>query len=310
MAQQDKLTITKAAIARLADCGDPRFKEVMTALIGHLHDFVREVDLTEEEWAAAIGFLTDTGRKCDERRQEFILLSDTLGVSMLAVILAQARASAAAGATEATVKGPFYREGAPAMPLGADIAAGVPGEPALYRGRVLDPKGKPIAGATIDVWSSDANGFYDVQLGEAMAARARFVSDEEGRYWFWSIRPTHYPVPTDGPVGRMLRAMGRHAFRPAHMHFMVQAPGYAPLVTHVFDRKSKYLDSDAVFGVRDSLIADFKKHKPGEAPDGQHVATTYYTLDFDLSLSRALSPGKRTRAPKKASKRRVVRRKA
>jgi hydroxyquinol 1,2-dioxygenase len=288
MAQQDKLTITDAAIARLAECGDARFREVMTALIRHLHDFVRDVDLTEEEWAAAIGFLTDTGKMCDQRRQEFILLSDTLGVSMLTVMLAQARGAATKDATEATVKGPFYREGAPVMPLGADIAAGVPGEPALYRGRVLDPAGKPIAGATIDVWSSDANGFYDVQLGEAMAARARFVSDDRGRYWFWSIRPTHYPVPTDGPVGRMLRAMGRHAYRPAHMHFMVQAPGHAPLVTHVFDRKSKYLDSDAVFGVRQSLIGDFKKHKPGEAPDGQHVATPYYTLDFDLRLAPAV----------------------
>ena len=299
MAQQDKLTITKAAIARLAESADPRFREVMTALIRHLHDFVREVDLTEEEWAAAIGFLTDTGRKCDERRQEFILLSDTLGVSMLTVMLAQARAGATKVATEATVKGPFHREGAPAMPLGADIAAGVPGDPALYRGRVLDPKGKPVAGATIDVWSSDANGFYDVQLGDAMAARARFVTDDRGRYWFWSIRPTHYPVPTDGPVGRMLRAMGRHAYRPAHMHFMVQAAGYAPLVTHVFDRKSKYLDSDAVFGVRDSLIADFKKHKAGEAPDGQHVATPYYTLDFDLRLSPI---GKPVRKRKEARK--------
>ena len=286
MAQQDKLTITSAAIARLAESSDPRFREIMAALIRHLHDFVREVDLSEEEWAEAIGFLTDTGKKCDERRQEFILLSDTLGISMLTVMLAQARAAAAHGATEATVKGPFYREGAPVMALGSDIAAGVPGEPALYRGHVLDSGGKPIAGAIIDVWSSDANGFYDVQLGEAMSARGRFMSDDRGRYWFWSIRPAHYPVPTDGPVGRMLRAMGRHAFRPAHMHFMVQAEGHAPLVTHVFDRKSKYLDSDAVFGVRDSLIADFKKHRAGEAPDGQHVATAYYTLDFDLVLSK------------------------
>jgi hydroxyquinol 1,2-dioxygenase len=270
---------------------------VMTALIRHLHDFAREVDLTEEEWINAIGFLTDTGKMCDARRQEFILLSDTLGVSMLTVMLAQARGGAAKDATEATVQGPFYREGAPELPLGADIAQGVAGEPALYRGRVLDEKGKPVAGAIIDVWSSDARGFYDVQVGEAMMARGRFVSDERGRYWFWSIRPTHYPVPTDGPVGRMLRAMGRHAFRPAHMHFMVNAKGYAPLVTHVFDRKSKYLDSDAVFGVRASLIGDFTKHKPGEAPDGQHVATPYYTLDFDLRLTRK-------------SKRRVVRRKA
>jgi hydroxyquinol 1,2-dioxygenase len=275
----------------------------MTALIRHLHDFAREVDLTEEEWLAAVGFLTDTGKMCDARRQEFILLSDTLGLSMLTVILAQARGAAAADATEATVMGPFYREGAPELPLGSDIAFGVAGEPALYRGRILDEKGKPVAGAIIDVWSSDARGFYDVQVGEAMLARGRFVSDARGRYWFWSIRPTHYPVPTDGPVGRMLRAMGRHAFRPAHMHFRVEAKGFAPLVTHVFDRKSKYLDSDAVFGVRDSLIADFKKHKPGEAPDGQHVATPYYTLDFDLRLSRSGERPRQAAAKRRTRKR-------
>ncbi len=298
MAEQDKLTITKAAVARLADCDDPRFRKVMTALIRHLHDFVREVDLTEEEWIAAIDFLTDTGKMCSDRRQEFILLSDTLGVSMLAVMLAQSRGRAAKGATEATVKGPFHREGAPEVPLGADIAEGVAGEPALYRGRVLGPKGEPVAGATIDVWSSDARGFYDVQVGEAMMARARFTSDDKGRYWFWSIRPTHYPVPTDGPVGRMLRAMGRHAYRPAHMHFMVHARGYVPLTTHVFDRKSKYLDSDAVFGVRSSLIADFRKHKAGEAPDGQHVGTPYYTVDFDLRLAAQAKTRKhRSRKP-------------
>jgi hydroxyquinol 1,2-dioxygenase len=275
----------------------PRLAEVLQAAVRHLHAFVEETHLTRDEWLAGIQFLTAVGHMCDDVRQEFILLSDTLGVSMLTVMLAQARGGAAKDATEATVQGPFYREGAPELPLGADIAQGVAGEPALYRGRVLDEKGKPVAGAIIDVWSSDARGFYDVQVGEAMMARGRFVSDERGRYWFWSIRPTHYPVPTDGPVGRMLRAMGRHAFRPAHMHFMVNAKGYAPLVTHVFDRKSKYLDSDAVFGVRASLIGDFTKHKPGEAPDGQHVATPYYTLDFDLRLTRK-------------SKRRVVRRKA
>jgi hydroxyquinol 1,2-dioxygenase len=288
MSEQDKLTITRAAIGRLAGCRDARFKRVMGSLIRHLHDFVREVDLTEEEWLTAVEFLTDTGKMCTGRRQEFILLSDTLGVSMLTVMLAQSRATrarASKGATEATVQGPFFWEGAPEMPLGADIGSGVAGEPALYRGRVTSTRGTPIAGALIDVWSVDAGGLYDMQTGEEMRARARFKSDREGRYSFWSVRPAHYPVPTDGPVGRMLRAMGRHAYRPAHVHFMVRAKGYALLVTHVFDSRSKYLDSDAVFGVRDSLIGKFTRHAAGTAPDGRRLSGPYYTVDFDLSLA-------------------------
>ena len=281
--------ITRAAIGRLARAKDPRFKRVMTSLIRHLHAFVEDVDLTEKEWITAIEFLTDTGKKCDARRQEFILLSDTLGVSMLVVMLAQGRANRGRtkGATEATVQGPFYWEGAPEMPLGADIANGVEGEPALYRGRITGARGKPVAGAQIDVWSVDGGGLYDMQTGEEMRARARFRSDRDGRYSFWSVRPRHYPVPTDGPVGRMLHAMGRHAFRPAHVHFMVKAKGYSPLITHVFDSKSKYLDSDAVFGVRESLVADFRKRRPGKAPDGRVMTKPYYTVDFDIRLAKA-----------------------
>ena len=287
MSEQDKLTITKAVIGRLADCKDARFRKVLTSLIGHLHDFVREVDLTEEEWFTAIQFLTDTGRMCSGKRQEFILLSDTLGVSMLVVMLAQARATRGRSpqSTEATVQGPFFWEGAPAMALGADIANGVAGEPTLYRGRVSGPKGRSIAGASIDVWSVDGGGLYDMQTGEEMRARAKFRSDDEGRYWFWSIRPKHYPVPTDGPVGSMLGAMGRHAYRPAHIHLRVRADGYAPLTTHVFDSRSRYLHSDAVFGVRDSLIGEFRKHAAGTAPDGRRMSKPYYTVDFDLRLA-------------------------
>ncbi|HET9579342.1 MAG TPA: dioxygenase [Usitatibacter sp.] len=309
MAEQDRLSITRAAIDRLDDCTDLRFRRVMTALIRHLHDFVREVDLTEDEWLTAIRFLTDTGRMCDERRQEFILLSDTLGASMLTVMLAQSRGRRRTRTTDATVMGPFFREGAPILPLGADISEGVEGEPALYRGRILDEQGRPIAGAAIDVWSSDAKGFYDVQVGEAMKARARFTSDDQGRYRFWSVRPAHYPIPTDGPVGRMLRAMGRHAWRPAHMHFMVRAPGHAPLVTHIFDANSPYLDSDAVFGVRDSLIVDFERHEPGRAPDGRSMERPYCTVDFDVRLAAVLPRRKEktmaTTKQRKAAKRNV-----
>src|SRR5215470_2798880 len=274
------MDITRAAVGRLANAKDARFRRVMTSFIRHLHDFVEDVDLTEEEWMTAIQFLTDTGKTCDARRQEFILLSDTLGVSMLVVMLAQRRTSRgrAKGATEATVQGPFYWEGAPEMPLGTDISNGVEGEPAFYRGRITDAKGQPVKGAQIDVWSVDGGGLYDMQTGSEMRARARFRSDRDGRYAFWSVRPKHYPVPTDGPVGRMLRAMGRHAFRPAHVHFMVKAKGHEPLVTHVFDSKSKFLDSDAVFGVRESLIADFHKRKAGVAPDGRAMARPFYTV--------------------------------
>ena len=299
MSQQDKLTITKAAIGRLANAKDARFKRVMTSLIRHLHDFVRDVDLTEDEWMAAIEFLTDTGKTCSGRRQEFILLSDTLGVSMLAVMLAQARAAGKEG-TEATVQGPFFWEGAPEMALGSDIANGVVGEPAYYSGRVLDAKGKPIAGAMIDVWSVDASGLYDMQSGETMRARAKLRSGRDGRYSFWSVRPTDYPVPTDGPVGRMLRAMGRHAMRPAHMHFMVRAEGHRPLITHVFDSRSKYLDSDAVFGVRDSLITNFRKHKPGKAPDGKMLDRPFYTVEFDVRLQSAEKRSGAAKRPVKA----------
>jgi hydroxyquinol 1,2-dioxygenase len=290
MAEQDKLTITRAAIGRLAHAKDARFRRVMTSLIRHLHDFARDVDLTEEEWMAAIGFLTDTGKMCTGKRQEFILLSDTLGVSMLTVMLAQARGGK--GATEATVQGPFFWEGAPEMALGSDIANGVVGEPAYYSGRVLDAKGKPLGGAVIDVWSVDAGGLYDMQTGETMRARAKLRTDRDGRYSFWSVRPADYPVPTDGPVGRMLRAMGRHAMRPAHMHFMVRAEGHRPLITHVFDSRSKYLDSDAVFGVRDSLVTDFRRHKPGNAPDGKALDRPFYTVEFDVRLQ---PPAKRAR---------------
>jgi len=298
MAEQDKLTITRAAIGRLAHAKDARFRRVMTSLIRHLHDFARDVDLTEEEWMAAIGFLTDTGKMCTGKRQEFILLSDTLGVSMLTVMLAQARGGK--GATEATVQGPFFWEGAPEFALGSDIANGVVGEPAYYSGRVLDAKGKPLAGAVIDVWSVDAGGLYDMQTGETMRARAKLRRGRDGRYSFWSVRPADYPVPTDGPVGRMLRAMGRHAMRPAHMHFMVRAAGHRPLVTHVFDSRSKYLDSDAVFGVRDSLVTDFRKHKPGKAPDGRTLDRPFYTVEFDVRLQS--SAPKRAPAAKKPAK--------
>ena len=213
MAQLDAGDITQAVIDRMADCTDERFKTVMTALVKHAHAFLREVEPSEAEWIGAIEFLTAVGKKCDDKRQEFILLSDTLGISMLVVALNQAKAARAlttAGAplpTEATVQGPFYWEGSPEMELGADIGAGMPGEPAYYSGRVTDTRGRPVANCVMDVWSGDGDGIYDMQLGAdaGMRLRARFRTDAQGNYRFWSIRPTFYPVPDDGPVGRGCR---------------------------------------------------------------------------------------------------------
>ena len=284
--------LTKAVLARLEGAADPRFAEVMRSLITHLHAFIREVDLKPDEWMNGIQFLTAVGQTCTDKRQEFILLSDTLGASMMVVMLDQARAMAkeraglrATEATEATVQGPYYWEGAPDLPLGANIAEGVSGEPTFYSGRITDTSGQPLRGALLDLWSGDGDGNYDMQIeGAEMAARARIRTDEQGRYWFWSIRPTYYPVPVDGPVGRMLGGMGRHPNRPGHIHMKVSAPGHVPLTTHLFVANSPYIDSDAVFGVRPSLIVDYEKHPAGQAPDGRVMEQPYWSAHYDFCL--------------------------
>ncbi len=289
--------ITQAVLGRLSADADPRFKEIITAVVKHAHALVKEVDLKPEEWIKAIQFLTAVGHTCDDKRQEFILLSDTLGISMLVVQLDQARRSAKAlldktasmKPTEATVQGPFYWEGAPVLPLGTDIGEGMPGEPAYYSGRVTDTHGKPIANCCLDVWSGDGEGVYDMQMGSdaGMRLRARFHTDADGSYRFWSIKPYYYPVPDDGPVGDMLRAMGRHPNRPGHIHMMVYRDGYVPVTTHLFPHDSPYLDSDAVFGVRDSLIVPFEKHGPGAAPDGRKMDKPFHTAHYDFALAPA-----------------------
>jgi hydroxyquinol 1,2-dioxygenase len=293
MAQLEAQDLAQAVIDRMADCREPRFKEVMTALVRHAHAFVREVQLSPDEWMAAIQFLTATGKMCDEKRQEFILLSDTLGISMLVVAIEQAKGAAALKGrpeaerpTEATVQGPFFWPGAPQLELGADIGQGNPGEPAYYHGRVTDTAGKPVANCVMDVWSGDGEGFYDMQKGPdaGMALRAQFRTDKDGNYRFWSIRPSYYPVPDDGPVGGMLHRMGRHPNRPGHMHMMLNAPGHERLITHIFVSDSPYLDSDAVFGVRDSLVVPFDEHAPGKAPDGRTLDKAFYTAKYDFKL--------------------------
>jgi hydroxyquinol 1,2-dioxygenase len=286
MREFDENSITWAVIARLAETDDPRFKRVMTSLITHLHDFVRDVELTEAEWFTAIEFLTDVGRTCTGKRQEFILLSDTLGVSVLVITLNH---PADNGSAEATVQGPFYWEGAPDLPRGSNLAEGVKGEPTFYSGRVLGVDGRPLQNALLDIWSGDGEGNYDMQIPDepGMKARGRIRTDEEGRYWFRSIRPTFYPVPTDGPVGRMLRKMGRHPYRPGHIHMIVSAAGHLPVTTHLFVAGSEYLDSDAVFGMKESLVVRFERHPPGISPDGARLDTAFYTVSYDFRLRPA-----------------------
>jgi hydroxyquinol 1,2-dioxygenase len=284
--KQDKLT--QDVVDAFAKTPDPRLRQLMTALVKHIHAFAREVDLRPEEWMAGLEFLNATGQISTEKRPEFILLSDTLGLSMMIVSLAQARASGTVkGATEATVQGPFYWPGAPDLPLGSDIGEGVPGEPSLYMGRVTDIDGGPLAGALLDVWSGDGDGKYDVQLSNepTMKARGRFRTDSEGRYWFWSIRPSYYPIPDDGPVGDMLRATNRSIQRPGHIHMQVSAPGHVMLTTHVFVAGSPYIDEDAVFGKRDSLVVEFDAHRPGKAVDGREMKVPYHSASFDFRLA-------------------------
>lgn len=267
----DEHTITDAVVGRLADCDSPRLKEILGALVRHLHDFAREVRLTQAEWLEGIRFLTATGQMCDDKRQEFILLSDTLGLSMLTVAMNQAKP---AGATEATVFGPFHVDDAPRLRSGADIAAGAPGAPLQVDVHIVSTDGSPIAGAEVDVWQADEDGLYDVQVPglEHRRARGVFRSDSSGCVSFRSIVPTAYPIPTDGPVGRMLVASGRHPWRPAHLHFLIEAPGHETLITHLFRDGDPYLDSDVVFGVRSSLVVPMPLH------EGRNGEPAYFTL--------------------------------
>ena len=275
--------LTDAVIARLSADADPRFRRVMQSLIRHVHDFVREVELTEDEWFEAIRFLTATGQKCDDKRQEFILLSDVLGVSMLVDAINHRSAD---GSTETTVLGPFFVHGAPEIENGGDMAAGWKGEPTYVSGRVLSTSGRPLAGALLDLWQSNSEGSYDVQLADAggRQLRAKLRTDSSGRFHFRTILPTSYPVPTDGPVGLVLDRMGRHPMRPAHLHFMVSAPGYETVVTHLFVKGDPYLDSDVVFGVKESLIVDFKRNQSESEARKLGLKAPFHSASYDFVL--------------------------
>ncbi len=284
----DENTITAEAFRRLEDTPDPRLHEIMKALTKHLHDFAREVKLTEDEWMTGIQFLTAAGHMSTGSRQEFILLSDTLGLSQLVVAQSHSRPKEV---SEQTVLGPFHVEGAPKFPShGAEIAKGSVGDPLLVTARVVDADGKPVEGAVVDVWHAGADGFYDVQdpawkLDESRL-RGVFPTDADGRFSYWTILPLYYPIPTDGPVGEMIRATKRHPYRPAHIHYRITHAGFDPLVTHIFVDGDEYLDSDCVFGVRSSCIGHYPKQEAGTAPDGSKQAKPFYTNDSTFVLER------------------------
>lgn len=286
MRNLDEDNITQAVLARLVDMPDNRLKTIVTSLVQHLHAFARETKLTEEEWMQGIEFLTATGHQCSGQRQEFILLSDTLGLSQLVVAQNHSRP---AGFTEQTVFGPFHVEGAPEQNNGDDVARGASGEPLWFNALVKDSDGRPVEDARVDIWQADADGFYDVQDAgwspDNTKLRGVFRTDTQGRVSGRSVLPKSYPIPMDGPVGAMITATHRHPMRPAHMHFMIQKPGFERLVTHVFVDGDDYLDSDVVFGVRSSCIGDYVRHDSGAAPDGSEPGGPFYTLDFEFKLN-------------------------
>jgi hydroxyquinol 1,2-dioxygenase len=276
--------LTDEVVRSFDHAGSPRTRELLQGLVRHLHAYARDVRLTESEWERAIDFLTRTGHLTDDRRQEFILLSDVLGLSMLTIGI---NAPADPAATEPTVFGPFFVHDAPEIQYGGDVAQGAPGEPCWVEGQVTDTEGTPLAGAVIEVWEADEDGFYDVQYDDGRTSgRARMRADQEGRYGFWSVKPAPYPIPGDGPVGELLDAAARSPMRPAHIHFMVAAPGHRTLVTHVFAAGGPHLDDDAVFGVKESLIREFAEQPAGEGPAGRALGDRWFKLVFDVRLAQ------------------------
>ncbi|MGU3431954.1 dioxygenase [Actinomycetes bacterium M1A6_2h] len=277
--------LTDKVVDSFSGSPDPRLRRVLGSLTEHLHAFIRDVRLTQQEWNTAIEFLTDVGHITDDKRQEFILLSDVFGASMQTVTVNN---EAIAGETESTVFGPFFVDEAPAVALGGDISGGAPGQPCWVEGTVTDIDGDPVPDARIDVWEADDDGFYDVQYADGrVAARGHLFSDHEGRFRFWGLTPTPYPIPFDGPVGRMLDAVGRSPMRASHLHFMVAAKHKRTLITHIFVRGDDLLDRDSVFGVKDSLIKDFvEQTAETPTPDGRDLGGREWSrVEFDIVLA-------------------------
>ncbi|WP_432207864.1 intradiol ring-cleavage dioxygenase [Burkholderia pyrrocinia] len=273
--------------ARMGEPADPRLKHVMSVLVRHLHAAVKEIEPTHEEWFAAIRFLTETGQMCNKWRQETILLSDILGVSMLVDAINHRRPN---GATPNTILGPFYVANAPAYENGANICLDGKGEPLVVSGRVTNIAGEPVPGAKLEVWQTNDDGFYDVQqkgIQPDSNLRGVFTSDRDGAYAFRSVKPRHYPIPSDGPVGKLLGAMGRHPNRAAHLHFIVTAPGYEPVITHIFTPDCPYLPEDAVFGVKRELIADFRKIDDRDAAQKAGLDAPFWSVTWDFTLAPA-----------------------
>ena len=273
-------------VVRSFASADARLEEILSSLVRHLHAFIREVRLTPDEWSAGIDFLTEAGRITDGRRQEFILLSDVLGASMQTVTV---NAPSNPVATESTVLGPFFAEGSPFARNGEDIARGAPGSPCWVEIETRSESGTPIPGARVDVWGAGDDGLYDVQRsGDEMANRAHFFTDSQGCVRFWGILPSAYPIPADGPVGGLLAAAGRSEMRPAHLHFLITAEGHSPLVTHLFVSGDRYLETDAVFGVRPSLVVDFTEHHATEtAPDGRRLDCAWHSMSHTFVMAEA-----------------------
>ena len=278
--------LTKAVLAQFSGAQDPRLREILLSLTSHLHAFARETSLTCDEWMKGIEFLTRVGHMCTENRQEFILLSDVMGLSMLVDAIGHRGDQKV---SESTVLGPFFVESAPEIPLDVDIGAGHPGTPLHISVTVADSNGQPLPQAEVIVWHTDEDGLYDIQHSgdRGLFLRGRFRTDQNGELRFWTIVPPPYPIPDDGPVGDLLRHSGRHPWRPAHVHFMISAPHHRTLVTHLFVAGGDYLDSDAVFGVKQSLIVDLAEHSPGRAPDGRNCPAGWQSLDYHFRLARS-----------------------
>jgi len=285
MSNNSEEQITQNVLDSMAHTPDPRLKQVMSSLVSHIHAFMREVELTQEEWALGIQFLTSSGQMCDEKRQEFILLSDVLGVSMLVNAINNRFAG---GATPSTVQGPFHIEGSPELKTGASMADGIEGTPCFLNGTVRSTDGAAIAGATLDVWQADGEGMYEAQLGvDEPRLRAIYRTGPDGRYAAKTVTPIGYSIPMDGPVGELVKQTNISHYRPSHIHFLVEAPGHRRLVTHLFEKGARYIDSDVVFGVKSELITEFKTHPAGRAPTGEVVGTPFRTVEYDFVLDRA-----------------------
>jgi hydroxyquinol 1,2-dioxygenase len=276
--------LTELALERWEACHSPRLREIMQSLVKHLHGFVREVELKEDEWLFAANWLAKTGQLSSEKRNEFILLSDVLGISMLVDAINHRFPT---GATPSTVIGPFHIDGSPELAMGADLAAGLAGEPCYVVGTIRDLDGKPIAGAKLDIWQADADGMYESQLGlEEPFLRAVFRSGPDGKYLIRTIAPPGYSIPMDGTVGDLMRETDISHYRPAHIHFYITAPGCQPLITHLFKKGTRYIDSDVVFGVKEELISEFKQLPPGKTPTGEVSSKPFYVVNYDFTLSK------------------------